>query len=74
MENLWGKGALQCSKLRYNKAGRGEAIPQCEATKKMGSKVKATYHLWSFVCICWLATFVPICTAMSLLLVALWET
>ena len=74
MANLQGKGALQRRRLRYNKAGRGEAIPQCEATKKTGSKVKATCHLWSFVCICRLATFVPICTAMSLLLVALWET
>ena len=31
--------------------GRDEATPQREATKKMGSKVKATCHLWSFVCI-----------------------
>ena len=42
MKNLWGKGALQCRRLRYNKARRGEATPQCEATKKTRSKVKAT--------------------------------
>ena len=47
MENLWGKGALQCRRLRYNKARRGEAIPQCKATQKTGPKVKATCHLWS---------------------------
>ena len=74
MENLWGKGTLQCRKLRYNKVGRHEAIPQCEATKKTGSKVKAKCNLWSFICICWLATFVSTCTAMSLLLLSLWET
>ena len=55
MENLRGKGALQCRKLRYNKARRGEATPQCEVIKKIGCKVKATCHLWSFVCIRWLA-------------------
>ena len=36
MENLWGKEALQCKKRWYNKVGRGEATPQCEATKKGG--------------------------------------
>ena len=48
MENMWGKGALQCRRLRYNKARRGEATPQRKATKKTGSKVKATWHLWEF--------------------------
>ena len=74
IENLWGKGALQCKRPRYNKVGRGEATPQRKVTKKTGSKVKAMCHLWSFVCICWLATCVPTCTTRFLLLLPLWKT
>ena len=44
----WVRELSNAGKLRYNKAGRGEAILQCKATKKTGSKVKATCNLWSF--------------------------
>ena len=43
MENLW--EALQFRRLRHHKAGRGEATPQYEATKKTVFKVKSTRHL-----------------------------
>ena len=48
-ENMWGKGALKCTRPQYNKAGRGQETPQLEATKKTGPKIKAICNLWSVV-------------------------
>ena len=39
-ENPWGRGALQCRTLRYNRVGRIQETPQLEVTEKIGPKVE----------------------------------